>query len=118
MSKKWPVGNCRPEEVELPEFCSVNTITKDNKIRNLMKNVPVELFSTNICNEQPVWQPVLNVGSNCKGGYMDRQLKWANLSPNQKGGYARVVQNEKKEQVVSVMGKIDIPNYFMPCSRN
>jgi hypothetical protein len=43
MSKKWPIGNCAPEKV-LPDHCSVNTITPDNKVRNLMKQIPAEFY--------------------------------------------------------------------------
>lgn len=39
--------------------------------------------------------------------------QWANLSPNEQGGYVRLVK-KKKDIVKPVMGKIDIPNYFWP----
>jgi len=60
----------------------------------------------------------LNVGSHCKPtSKLQPNAKWehgwANLTPNEKGGYVRYVNNQR-EVVAPVMGKIDIPNYFYP----
>jgi hypothetical protein len=72
----------------------------------------------NVCREQTIVQPKLNVGSPCQPPEPQPQVAtwehgWANLTPNERGGYVRYV-SKQKEVVAPVMGKIDIPNYFYP----
>jgi hypothetical protein len=45
-----------------------------------------------------VWQPVLNVGPRCNGNYVKRDTfnSWANLSPENMGGYVRIVKDNKE----------------------
>lgn len=123
----YPVGNCYNNseyKLDLSDPCKLNVITNDNKIRNKFNLIPLEYDlreGFNVCQEQRLIQPKLNLGGACKGkkAYLERNHghEWANLSPDQRGGYVRLVderQKQKKESVFSVMGKIDIPNHFMP----
>jgi hypothetical protein len=128
----YPVGNCYPNSeyvLHPPDPCAINVITNDNKIFNKFNSIPQEYDvreGFNVCHEQRLIQPKLNLGGACKGekAYNERNRwrEWANLSPNKRGGYVRLVEERmegtkvknKKEKVFSVMGKIDIPNHFMP----
>jgi hypothetical protein len=73
----------------------------------------------NSCIEQTLIQPKLNVSSPCKPKHSTPTWEhgWANLTPNERGGYVRYVKKQK-EVVAPVMGKIDIPNYFYPPYNN
>lgn len=124
MSKEWPIGNCEPSNTyyEKPDPCRINYITKHNQVRNLFQAIPRDLViqeDFNACKEQTLIQPKLNVGSQCKPPKEPKPMVanwehgWANLTPNERGGYVRYV-NKKKTVVAPVMGKIDIPNYFYP----
>lgn len=122
MSKKWPIGNCEPLPYKINE-CDINVITKDNKIQNVFSNIPRDLLvqeNFDICDEPVIIQPKMNVGPKC-GNHIEQPKpqnqcwphEWANLSPDHKGGSIRIVR-KKSEKIAPVMGKIDIPNYFMP----
>ena len=118
MSRKYPVGNCEPSNVyyEKLDPCRMNYITKHNKIRNSFNNIPRDLLiqeNFNNCKEQCLVQPVLNVGSSCT---TDNRWphQWANLTPEDKGGYVMVVKKKDNEIIKPIMGKIEIPNYFQP----
>ena len=105
MSNKWPVGNCEPSTIyyEKPDACRMNFVTKHNKIRNLFTAIPKELAAKegfNVCTEQRLIQPKLNVGPACGKPVIPSNTEnpsvwphpWANLSPNHMGGYVRVVK--------------------------
>ena len=119
-------GNCSSNSaVKQYDPCKINQIASNNQIYNKFNSVPLEYDlreDFNICEEQRLIQPKLNIGADCKRGAVHRVSwrEWGNLSQTE-GGYVSVVRETTTDKgttyddkTFSVMGKIDIPNYFMP----
>ena len=134
MNKQTLSGNCYPNERYAVPYnpCKLNQIARNNQIYNSFHSIPREYDvreDFNVCDSQTIIQPKLNVGTPCraKNHPLNRMSwrEWANLTPVQKdermGGYVRLVhetrknrKNQYESEVIPMMGKIDIPNYFMP----
>ena len=119
-------GNCKSNSsIKQYNPCKINQIASNNQIYNKFNSVPLEYDlreDFNICEEQRIIQPKLNIGGDCGGKVVHRAnwREWGNLSSS-KGGFITVVKEKTtdkgttyEDRTFSVMGKIDIPNYFMP----
>ena len=126
MNRRYMGGNCSSNSaVKQYDPCKINQIASNNQIYNKFNSVPLEYDlreDFNICEEQRLIQPKLNIGADCKRGAVHRVSwrEWGNLSQTE-GGYVSVVRETTTDKgttyddkTFSVMGKIDIPNYFMP----